>query len=372
MAQDDLSKIRALSYIVIDAQNGRVLFGKNIHLRLAPASTTKVMTGLLLVEKTNPTDLIIAPTNVAETKESSMHLVPGEAVASYDMLFALMLRSANDGCFAVAHHIAGGVQAFAALMNKRAKELGCLNTTFQNPHGLPDPNHKTTAYDLSRIALEAMKHPRFCEAVHTQKKVIKRSLNQLDIVMVNRDRWLKMDPSALGIKTGFTKDAGQCFVGCSERNGMKIITVLMKSDHWLEDQMELVDYTFNNFELREISDGFSGKLRRKIGNGTRDTAKFVIQGSPKLILKADRSEIIELVDDSPSVLEAPIAAGESTFDAKLKIGDYEVPVKMVAEESVKAQHPMVANLTTPGGILGFVLLSGGAYWMRWRSRRLID
>ena len=127
--------VSAKTAIVIDASSGKVLWSKNPESSMYPASTTKIMTGLLLVEHCKPNDIITAPYDIETIKEASMHLKPGERVTAHDMLYAIMLRSANDGCYAIAKHISGSVEAFAKLMNERARQVGCSNTHFVNPNG---------------------------------------------------------------------------------------------------------------------------------------------------------------------------------------------------------------------------------------------
>ena len=200
--------VGALSATAIDAASGKVLWSKDPDAPRFPASTTKIMTGLLLAERLKPTDTITAPWDVALVKESSMHLKPFERLSARDMLTALMLRSANDGCYAVAVRLAGSVDKFADMMNARAKEIGCTGTHFHNPNGLNDPQHYTTAHDLALIGREAMRNPLFASVVKTYKARIDRSINVKDEWMVNHDKRLLKDPTCDGIKTGWTVPAG--------------------------------------------------------------------------------------------------------------------------------------------------------------------
>ena len=144
--------VSAKSAVAIVASSGKVLWSKNANASMYPASTTKIMTGLLLVEKCLPSDIITAPPDIETVKEATMHLKPGEKITAHDMLYALMLRSANDGAYATAIHISGSVSAFAKLMNERARQIGCTNTHFNNPNGLNDILHTTTAHDLALMA----------------------------------------------------------------------------------------------------------------------------------------------------------------------------------------------------------------------------
>ena len=190
--------ISAKSAIIIDAGSGKVLWERDADVLRYPASTTKIMTGMLLLERCLPDDLITAPVGIDKVPPSSMHLKPNEQVSAKDMLYALMLRSANDGAVAVADHVSGSIPAFAELMNERAREIGCRSTHFHNPNGLNDPEHVTTARDLAMIAREAMKYEAFREVVRTRKYQIQRTINQKDLFMVTRNRWLYKDSTADG------------------------------------------------------------------------------------------------------------------------------------------------------------------------------
>ena len=367
-AQPAPPTVNALGAIVIDADSGRVLFSKNADLRLHPASTTKIMTALLLAEKCQPDESIVAPADVKTVKESSMHLMPGEQVTAEEMMYALLLRSANDGCHSVALHISGSEAAFAELMNSRAKEIGCKNTTFVNPHGLTNAGHLTTAYDLAMMAREAMKNPLFAKVVGTQKHVLSRSLNLKDTLVENHDKWLWLDPRARGVKTGWTKPAGHCFVGCATENGITVITAIMKSDAWIHDQQAMVDWAFSNFEVRTlfkkgdviddmtVVSGSEPKVGLVCG---RDVKGLVAKGAPKA----------ECTWNHSMTLSAPVVAGQPVVTAVWSDGTGSLQVPLVAASSV-SKVTLASTIASPGGIAGFVVLAGGAVAMRVRSRRI--
>jgi D-alanyl-D-alanine carboxypeptidase len=242
-------QIGAASGIVVDAASGQVLWSKDPDTPRYPASTTKILTALLLIERTQPEDQIVAPEDVEEVTGASLHLRPGERVSAGDMLYAIMLRSANDACHAVAKHISGSVEAFAELMNERARQAGARNPLFNNPHGLNDPLHKVSARDLALIAREAMRHPAFNEAVRTRRRAIERSVNREDTLLINGNRWLARDPTADGVKTGWTIPSGQCFVGSATRNGLRLITVVLNSRDWKGDNKAMLDWAFARYEV---------------------------------------------------------------------------------------------------------------------------
>jgi len=368
LAQPAPPKLSALSAIVIDSESGRVLYSKNPNLRLHPASTTKIMTGMLLAELCRPEEVLTAPLDIGKVKESSMHLMPGEQVTAGEMLYALMLRSANDGCHTVALHLSGSEVEFAKLMNARAKKIGCTNTNFVNPHGLTDPRHLTTARDLSLMAREAMKDPLFAKVVGTQKHVLQRSLNLKDTLLVSRDRWLASDPRARGVKTGWTKPAGHCFVGCATDSGMTVITAILKSDHWLDDQKAMTAWVFDNFEHRKIlrRGDLAGSVQVHKGQARETT--LVISKDVWAVVPKNQSPGFELEWDKEP-LNAPVAEGEVSKQARVVFQSGEsLVVGLNVGESVKGETPF-STMAAPGGIIGFVLLSGCAMLMRARSRR---
>ena len=368
--------VSAKSAIAIDASSGKVLWDKDADTSMFPASTTKIMTGLLLVERCKATDVIVAPADIEKIKEASMHLKPGEKVSAHDMLYAMMLRSANDGCYAVATHISGSVEAFAKLMNERAKQIGCTHTHFHNPNGLNDPEHTTSAHDLAMIAAEAMKYKEFRDAVKTYKYEINRSINMHDRVMINHDKLLKKDPSAEGIKTGYTVPAGHCFVGSSTRNGFRVITVVMKSQHWQKDDEDLMSWSFHHFEKKE-----------KLGAG-EVVGKIHIPGSSIgsiPVALAQPAYTLGPVGENPArateevvplpKLQAPIKKGDHVGDLVLKDADgFVQKVPVIAQADVPKEGIVSAVRSGSSGsrvLFGGMLLIG-VYFARNRGKRKIN
>lgn len=247
-----LKTTASLSACIIDAKTKKVIWSRDKDTARYPASTTKIMTCLLMLENMKPDDIITAPSDVTKVRESSMNLKPGEKVRVKNMAYALMLRSANDGCYAVAVQMDGSVPAFAKRMNERAKELGCENTHFANPNGLNNKDHKISAYDLCLVTREALKRSDFQDVVRTQKKLIDRSINYKDRLMISRNKYLWKDPSADGVKTGWTIPAGHTYVGSATRNGTQFITGILNSPKWMDDHKRMLDYAFATYETKLI------------------------------------------------------------------------------------------------------------------------
>jgi D-alanyl-D-alanine carboxypeptidase len=218
-----------------------------------PASTTKILTGLLLVENTQPADVLVAPADIKKVGQSSIYLQPGERLSARDLLYAMMLRSANDACVMVGRHLAGSDKGFAAMMNQRARDLGATRSNFVTANGLHDPNHYTTARDLGLIAQVAMRHDDFAAAVMTEKFVLDRSINTTNTLIFNRNKQLTKDPTCDGIKTGYTRPAGHCFVGSAFRSGWRLITVVLNSPDWQEDHRRLLQWGFAQFKPEVVT-----------------------------------------------------------------------------------------------------------------------
>ena len=211
------AKAEPAAAAVIEAETGRVLYAVNENVQLPMASTTKVMTALVAIENGQLSDLVTAGENAYGVPGTSIYLEKGESLTLEQLIYGLMLASGNDAAVAIAEHVGGSVGGFCALMNARAASLGCVNTHFVTPHGLPAADHYTTALDLCRIAQAAMEQPFFRRVVSTQRATIPWKNHPGDRVLNNKNRLLSTYPGALGIKTGYTKAAGRCLVFAAER-----------------------------------------------------------------------------------------------------------------------------------------------------------
>lgn len=259
--------ISSPSAILIDAKTGRVLYEKEADTKRFPASTTKIMTAILCIEHGNLDDIITIGTNpsLVERGSSQIYLIPGEQLTLEQLLYAMMLESANDAAVAIAEHISGSVEEFAKLMNKRAKELGAENTNFVNPNGLHDDMHVTTARDLALIAKYGMTLPKFREVVNTVKYTIPETNKQPVrdyITNTNKLIW-KANKTysyeyAIGIKTGYTVKAKNNLVAGAQKDDMELISVVMNengisnSSNVYTATKELFEYGFNNYSNKAL------------------------------------------------------------------------------------------------------------------------
>jgi len=240
--------------ILIDITTGQTLYAKNPDRQFEPASTTKIMTALIALEQGNLGDMVTAGPSMLNPEliqGTRIYLEPGEQLSLSDLLYALLLNSANDAAVAIAEHISGDVQSFAALMNARAKEIGALNTTFKNPSGLSEEGHLTTARDLAMIARTAYQNPLFREYVKTKTKIISRNKEGIPTEMYNMNEFIWTEPTVTGMKTGYTSTAGNTFVATAEKESRALLGVVLKSPTKTSiytDMRKLLEYGFSNFE----------------------------------------------------------------------------------------------------------------------------
>ncbi len=249
---EDLSAAAAL---LVDAASGEILFALGARERRAPASLTKVMTAVVVLERARLAEQVVVSRNAPEAGGHAMGLRPGQRISVGDLLAALMIRSANDAAVALAEHVGRSVAGFAALMNAKARALGMTDTRFQNPHGLDSPDHYTTAYDLAILTRYAFQSPTFAELVRTRQRVItvrmpgtaRRQPGRLiakQRVLRSHNRLLDALEGADGVKTGFTSEAGRCLVASAQRGGRRLIAVLLNDPRRWEDAALLLEYGF--------------------------------------------------------------------------------------------------------------------------------
>lgn len=248
-ALPSLPRIEAEAACVMEVNTKQVLFGKDESKIMYPASTTKIMTLMVALEKGKLSDPVTVSSRAASYGEASMELNPGDRLTLQDLLYGIMLVSGNDAAEAVAEHVGGGNrEKFIGWMNEKATAIGAANTHFSNPHGLPDPfNHYTTAYDLAMITSQGFANPQFTAFTTVPKKDVVLASGR-KIHMETYNRFLGMYQGANGVKTGFTNDAGLCVVASAKRNGVQLIAVVLNSDNRWNDAKKLLDYGFESYD----------------------------------------------------------------------------------------------------------------------------
>ena len=256
-------KIKGKTAIVIDAESGAILYEKKKDKQMYPASITKILTCLLTLENCDMKDNVtMSHFAVYNLRYGDAHigLKEGETISVEDCLYALMLASANEVAYGLSEHIGGSVEGFADMMNNKAKEVGALNSHFVNPNGLPDENHYTTAYDMAMITKAALKYDQFSQIVGTKMHVIgKTKMTNEKRYTNNFHRMLYEDnkeyyKGIIGGKTGYTEESGNTLVTIAERDGRKLICVVLKSKKIYEDTKDLLDFGFEKFKSVTIDE----------------------------------------------------------------------------------------------------------------------
>lgn len=243
-AQAAVVEVSAEAAIVMDAESGEVICELDAYSPRPPASLTKVMTAILALEKAEMDDVCVVSKEAAATGESHIGFVAGEEITLENLLYGALLKSGNDACVAIAENVGDDMEQFVAMMNLKAKLIGCKNTHFTNTNGLPDENHYSTCYDLALISRYALQNEMFAEIVGTQSYTMewvggrKKEIN-------NTNRMLSIYDGAIGVKTGTTNAAGQCLIAAAERGGKCYIAVVLKSQNRFLDCTKLLDYAFS-------------------------------------------------------------------------------------------------------------------------------
>lgn len=245
--------VNSRACVVIDRKANSVLFGKNENSKKKMASTTKIMTATIIIEKCNLTDTIEISKKAAGTGGSRLGLKTGDKITVLDLLYGLMLRSGNDAAVALAEYAGGDINGFAELMNAKALELGLTNTHFETPHGLDSNEHYTTAYELAILSNYALNNPTFAKIVGTKNYTI--TINGSPKVLSNTNELLGNMEGVYGIKTGFTNGANRCLVTACKKNNIDIICVVLGADtkkFRTIDSIKLINYVFNNFVVYDL------------------------------------------------------------------------------------------------------------------------
>lgn len=306
----------ATAAILMDADSGRVLYEQNADRRMLIASTTKILTALVAIRYGTLSETVKVSKTAAYTEGSAMYLKVGEELTLETLLYGLLLCSGNDAAVAVAEHVGGSVEDFAALMNEMAAELGMANSSFANPNGLDHEDHYSTARDMAILACAAMENATLMRIASTRSATIGGR------TMTNHNKLLTYMDGCLGLKTGYTKAAGRTLVSCAERNGQRMVAVTLQDGNDWADHQALYEYGFSAYPSQKAA-----TLGQRIGSaavagGLRPTAPLIAAAGFRYpVGKGERLET-ELQLDAP--LSAPIAAGQQVGEAIFKLNGKEV------------------------------------------------
>ena len=293
--------VSAQSALLMDAATGRVLFEHNGDRRSLIASTTKIMTGLLVAEDCALDAEVAVPKEALLTEGSSMYLKQGEILTVEALLYGLMLHSGNDAAIALAMYHSGSVEAFVQKMNQKAEELSLQDTHFENPHGLDAEGHYSTAYDLAKLTAFALENPVFYEVVST------RTITAAGRTLTNHNRLLRQYDGCIGVKTGYTRAAGRILVSAAERQGRRLICVTIHAPHDWKDHTALLDYGFGHYREYSVADPGQIMGRVPVLCGSEPAQAVVRDG---IQLPVSGEEQIEVIIHLPPVVFAPVFAGD--------------------------------------------------------------
>ena len=295
----ELPKTNSRRYIVYDRISKSMIIGKNEDIKSAMASTTKIMTTIVILEKADLNETVTVSAKAGGTGGSRLGLKRGDKTSVRDLLYGLMLRSGNDAAVALAEHVGGSVKGFAELMNGKAIELGLTNTHFVTPHGLDDANHYTTALELAKLTDYAMDNETFAKIVGTKSTTI--YINNQSRQINNTNELLGVLNGVVGVKTGFTNNAGRCLVTETKRNNMDIITIVLGADtkkDRTKDSVNLIEYTFSKYKMYNLEEQIIKEFNK--WKNINEKRILIIKGktsNPKLALGAIEKAIIPICDD---------------------------------------------------------------------------
>lgn len=330
--------LTAKSSILIEASTGEILSEKNSDEKLAPASMTKIMTMLLIMESLEKNeysleDKVNISTNAASMGGSQVFLEAGSELKVKELLKAIAIASANDAAVAMAEYTAGSTESFVNLMNEKAVSLGCTNTTFKNVHGLDTEGHLTTAKDMSIMARELLKH----EEILTFSSIYEEFLNKPDgssTWMVNTNKLIKYYNGLDGLKTGFTKNAGYCLTATAKRNNMRLISVVMNeptTEKRSSDTIKLLNYGFANYKIKVVMPKDQDLGSIEIKNGKKETVGIK--------LTEDATNLESISDNKKYGFNINV----DKIKAPIKVGDIIGKLEITIDGSVKKEIPITVK-----------------------------
>lgn len=306
LADTEKPYINARAFVLMDRNSGRILYSKNQDLKLPMASTTKIMTAIIALEKGNLGDMVLVSKKATRIGGSKFYLKEGQKISLKSLLYGLLLCSGNDAAIVIAEHIGGSVENFVNMMNSKAAEIGANNTHFANPHGLDDPEHYTTAKDLAIITRYALNNPVFCEIVSTKEIEIiegdfKRRIN-------NTNKLLRIVDYVNGVKTGYTGKAGKCLVASATLKDVSIISVILDSQNHFKESLRLINFGLKSYRPEELVEENKVYTTVRVKSGIRDNLDLI--ASEKIIALVNEDEKIEIKSFVPDEIKAPIRKGQ--------------------------------------------------------------
>lgn len=357
--------VGAQGAVLMDGKTGRILWGKNEESPFAMASTTKIMTAILVLEHADPEDIVTVSKKAAHQPEVHMDLKEGEQWKVKDLLSVMMLRSYNDTAVALAEHVAGSVEAFCTMMTEKAVVLGAKDTVFASPNGLDSQfafeEHHSTAYDMALITAYALNNPAFCGVIAQDEVAITEVGSGRVCQVTNADRFLREYQGAMGVKTGYTNKAGHCFVGAAQRGEMRLITAVLgsgwggsgKEKKWT-DTKKMMDYGFATFLPYEVVEkGRDCGVVQVLHSNTGMVQGRLAEGYGGVFSKGEQERLmIEFAMEK--TIEAPVITGQTLGHAQISL-----------DGAVLAEIPILSQNDAPAYEMRDWYLFLVKNWMTW-------
>ena len=331
-----LSGISAKASIIIEAQSGKVIAGKNEYEKLPMASTTKIMTTLLLIESGGLDEEFKVDNNAIMVEGSSMGLCQDDIVTKRALCYGMMLPSGNDAANETAVLLGGSAEKFADMMNEKSEQLGLEDTHFVTPSGLHDEKHYSTAYDMAKLTREALKNETFREICGTSSIKLKFGNPPYERWLVNTNKLLALYDGCIGVKTGFTDEAGRCLISAAEKDGVTLICVTLNAPNDWNDHIRMYDYGFSVTESRSADFDFSG-LYVDVAGGDTDRIKVAPVDVPKYTIVNGEVPQISYRVNLDKFIYAPVSRGRKAGTVEFYSGnDLIMTSELVAENGCGA------------------------------------
>lgn len=307
-AAESMPALSAHAAILIEAGSGDIIYEKNSREKLPMASTTKIMTALVALEEGDLSKTVQVAEDACGVEGSSIYLTAGEELTLEDLVYALMLESANDAAAAIACEIAGGIEPFADRMNRLAETIGLTGTHFTNPHGLNDEEHYTTAHDLAKLTAYALQNEQFRKIVSTYRHQIPLRGDEGIRVLLNHNKLLRMSEDVIGVKTGFTKHSGRCLVSAAERDGVCVIAVTLNApDDW-RDHMSLHELGFSQYHTEHLAQ--AGQFTYDIPCPFAENGTVTVTNTDSLAVCLKNGTEVTHCAEAPHLLLTPVTVGD--------------------------------------------------------------
>ncbi|HBF36189.1 MAG TPA: D-alanyl-D-alanine carboxypeptidase [Firmicutes bacterium] len=311
--------VTASAAVLMDYTTGEILFQKNANVRLFPASTTKILTAIIAIERGKLNQEMVTSQKASKTDGSSIWLSAGETHTLEDLLYGILLNSGNDASVTVAENLAGSESNFAGWMNEKAKELGANDSHFVNCNGLPERNHYTTAHDLAVITCYALHNSLFEEIVKTKKKIISWPGHKNDRIMYNHNKLLWRYEYADGVKTGFTNQAGHCLVSSATKGNHRLIVVVLHSKNEYIDSTALFNYGFSHFQLYTVSSPTKELGTVNVAQGVKQQVSVSTIHPVNLVIPKGAESKLKIDLNLPSSVQAPVHKAQSVGELKVQL-----------------------------------------------------